>query len=188
MLYRTQHTTMCAAVNADVRPKNMNANISFISVLFLMATLSASAVSIDFPLKEKIDYCALVAEMRVDEVTKGNSITVPAEWDFLPEWQLRCTFTRIFKSPKSIPSQMTFSVTVTDTNRAYKGGTIIVFCFSTPDSTLLRPFGGQAGIITMGDIYLDPLPSYPKQLTPPRKRRIPYEGLLEEIEKLTKQD
>ena len=151
---------------------------------FLVPPLCANAVSIDLPLKEKIDYCDLVAEMRVEEITKGKSTTVPAEWDFLPEWQLTCSFTRIFKAPKSIPPELTFSVTATDTNRAYKGETILVFCFSTPDSKLLRPFGGQSGIIAKGDTYIDPLPRYPGQIAS-RQRRIPYEGLLEEIEKLT---
>jgi hypothetical protein len=147
---------------------------------FLLTTICANAVSIDLPLKDKIEYCALVAVIHVDHVNKGYENALK-----LPEWTLNCTITQIYKAPPATPSQISIPLLIENDNISYEGKSILIFGFQVPGTRSIRPFGGQQGLISPDQTYRDYYPPYPKQIGV-RERIIPYNRLIEEISILTK--
>ena len=147
---------------------------------FLLPTICANAVSIDLPLQEKIDYCALVAVIHVDHVNKGYDEDL-----MLPVWTLDCTISKKYKAPTATPPQISIPVIIEHDDISYEGKIFLIFGFHAPDTRSIRPFGGQEGLIATDQIYRDYYPPYPKQIGV-RERIIPYERLIEEISILTK--
>ena len=146
---------------------------------FLLPPLCANAESIDLPLKEKVDYCALVAVIRVDHVNTHYDEDLR-----LPVSVLNCTITQTFKAPPATPTQISIPVLIEHDNIAYEGNTFLIFGFQSADTRSIRPFNGQEGLIALGHAYRDYYPPYPKQIGV-RERNIPFDRLIEEISILT---
>ena len=164
----------------DVRPEKMNIRAILISMAFLLPPLCANAESIDLYLKDKVDFCALVAVIRVDHVNTYNDEDLR-----LPVSVLNCTITQTFKAPPATPLQISIPVAIEQDNIAYESNTFLLFGFQDADTISIRPFGGQEGLIARGHAYRDYYPPYPKQIGV-RERIIPYDRLIEEISILTK--
>ena len=123
-----------------------------------MLSLRAFANAQDMALPEKIHFCELVAEIRIDSVRLQRNPHLPMD-----ELVCTCAILQSFKPPG-----LTNSVTVTfnylDKRLTYEGKTFLVFAFQAEPG--YRPYGGQAGLIEKGHAYND--------FVPPKTRGDPY--------------
>jgi hypothetical protein len=105
----------------------------------------------DMALPEKVDYCALVAEIHIDSVRVQRNPDLPN----MDELVCSCSILQPFK-----PTGSTNSVTITfnylDKALAYDGKTFVVFAFRGERG--YRPYGGQGGLVEKGHPYYDLVP------------------------------
>jgi hypothetical protein len=110
----------------------------------------ASGLSPVFSLAEKIDYCAVVAEVRVDGVQLQRDPELR-----LDELVCRCSILQGFKLP-SATNSITLTFHYQDKALTYEGKTFLVFAFDHERG--YRPLSGQAGMVEKGHPYDELVP------------------------------
>ncbi len=149
----------------------------FSLLAFTAYCLPASGNSYDMPLSEKVQFCAVVAEVRVDAVqTRRDDV------QRLDELVCECTIIQGFKMP-FVTNKLRLTFYYLTKQESYAGKTFLVFAFEHERG--YRPYGGQAGLVEKGHAYAD--------LVPPKEaggaysyRKLNYDGLVQQIKAITK--
>jgi hypothetical protein len=115
----------------------MNAITCFLAgATLLVSSLRVAAHSEDKPLAEKVQFCALVAEVKVDSVR--------VHWNFdvlLDEFVCTCTVLRALKIPTPTNSVTLAFLKESEKDISYEGKSFLVFAFS--DKSVYRPYGAE---------------------------------------------
>ena len=97
------------------------------------------------PLPEKVRFCALVAEVRIDASRLQRNPNLPVD-----ELVCTCTILQGFKVGVSSNS-LTLTFNYLEPRLTYEGKTFLVFAFEHEHG--YRPYGGQAGLVEKGHAY-----------------------------------
>ena len=137
--------------------------ITFASVL--------QAESIDMALSNKVQYCEVVAEIRVERssIQTNWGLSIP-----IPECVCECTVIQLFKGPKELKTLTIRIILEQNKSFTYDSKTFVAFIINPRGD--YRPLGAQGGLIEKGHTYFDPS----------LLNGIQYNELIKEIQELTK--
>jgi hypothetical protein len=148
-----------------------------ICMVFFTCWLNAYANSYELSLPDKIQYCAVVAEIRVDRVKQQQNPQLKMD-----ELVCNCTIIQSFKLP-SPTNSMTLTFNYMDKSLTYEGKTFVVFAFDHVRG--YRPFAGQGGLIEKGHPYNDFVP--PKTANGSYAFvKLEYDALINQIKEIVK--